>query len=482
MPRNGSGNFSLVSNGWNPAVNGTPATAADWTALINDVASAITQSISRDGQTTITGNIPMGGNKLTGLAPGTAIGDSLRWEQLFSQGQPQDLPSAATTDIGAQMTTLLNVTGTTTITSFGTNYNGPRYIRFGGILTLTHSATLVLPGGVNIITAAGDSLIAVPLGSPASGWRVLAYQPGDGGAKVVNINGGQVAGMRNKIINGNMAIWQEGTATRTLVPDLTYYADCWFTRTAFSGGSTSILYQTDGPNQELPYAARMRHDGALAGSIAWYAQRQIIEKINVRGLVGASNITISFWYRSNKTGNHACSFDAGITGSAFTGTKTDGALAFNVVSANTWEYKRVTFPLAITGNGSNADNSSGMIVNIGFVSGGLVTFGNLSPGDYFDLTGVQVEVGSTATPFEHRITSIELAMCMRYFEYCEFIALQDSFYSNIYYKETKRAVPTLTRFSGATISANARGSLLYFSQDGTVAAAAPARYSANARL
>lgn len=179
MARNGSGTYNLLTNSWNPATNGVSATAVDWQNLINDVAAALTQSLSADGQTPITGNLNAGNNKITGLAAGSATGDSLRWEQLFSQGQPANLASAATTDIGAQNTVLLNITGTTTITSFGTNYNGPRYLRFDGALTLTHNATtLILPGGANITTAAGDSLIAVPVGSPATGWRVAAYQLG----------------------------------------------------------------------------------------------------------------------------------------------------------------------------------------------------------------------------------------------------------------------------------------------------------------
>jgi hypothetical protein len=181
MARNGSGTYNLLTNSWNPATNGVSATAVDWQNLINDVAAALTQSLSADGQTPVTGNLPMTGNKLTGLGAGSATGDSLRWEQLFSQGTPQNLASAATTDIGAQNTVLLNITGTTTITSFGTNYNGPRYLRFDGVLTLTHNATtLILPGGANITTAAGDSAIVVPNGTPANGWRVLGYQKADG--------------------------------------------------------------------------------------------------------------------------------------------------------------------------------------------------------------------------------------------------------------------------------------------------------------
>lgn len=90
---------------------------------------------------------------------------------------PVDLPSAATTDIGAQTSPVVRITGTTTITSFGANYNGQRILTFAGILTLTHNATsLILPGGANITTAAGDCLIAVPNGSTPNGWRVVAYQ------------------------------------------------------------------------------------------------------------------------------------------------------------------------------------------------------------------------------------------------------------------------------------------------------------------
>ncbi len=172
MPRNGSGGFSLVSNSFNPAVNGVSATAADWQSLINDVAAAVQQSISADGQTPITGNLQMGGNKLTGLGAGAGTGQSLRFEQLFSQGTIADIASAATLDIGAQLTSFLRVTGATGVTSFGTNYNGPRFLIFAGAVLLTHSATLVLPGAANITTAANDALIAIPI---SGGWQVVAY-------------------------------------------------------------------------------------------------------------------------------------------------------------------------------------------------------------------------------------------------------------------------------------------------------------------
>jgi hypothetical protein len=84
--------------------------------------------------------------------------------------------SAATTDIGAAASYAVKITGTTTITSFGTDGQGPRFIRFTGALTLTHNASsLILPGGANITTAAGDTCIAIPIPSGA-GWYVSNYQ------------------------------------------------------------------------------------------------------------------------------------------------------------------------------------------------------------------------------------------------------------------------------------------------------------------
>lgn len=83
--------------------------------------------------------------------------------------------SATTTDIGAAASNNVDISGTTTITGFGTVAAGAvRRGRFTGILTLTHNATsLILPGGANITTAANDRYEAVSLGS--GNWLVLNY-------------------------------------------------------------------------------------------------------------------------------------------------------------------------------------------------------------------------------------------------------------------------------------------------------------------
>ena len=80
MARNGSGTFSLPQA---PFVTNTTISSTATNSNNSDIAAALTQSISKDGQTTYTGNQPMGGNKLTGLGVGTAVADSAAMSQLY---------------------------------------------------------------------------------------------------------------------------------------------------------------------------------------------------------------------------------------------------------------------------------------------------------------------------------------------------------------------------------------------------------------
>lgn len=80
MARNGSGTFSLPQA---PFVTNTTISSTATNSNNSDIAAALTQSISKDGQTAYTGNQPMGGNKLTGLGVGTATTDSAAMSQLY---------------------------------------------------------------------------------------------------------------------------------------------------------------------------------------------------------------------------------------------------------------------------------------------------------------------------------------------------------------------------------------------------------------
>lgn len=95
--------------------------------------------------------------------------------------------SATTTDIGAAASTAVAISGTTTITGFGTSANTIRFVRFTGILTLTHNASsLILLGGANRTTAAGD--VGLYKSDGSGNWREYAYNTASGALTVAAIN------------------------------------------------------------------------------------------------------------------------------------------------------------------------------------------------------------------------------------------------------------------------------------------------------
>ncbi len=116
---------------------------------------------------------------------------------------PQTIASATTTDIGAATSNSVIVSGTTTITALGTIAAGAeRVVQFSGALTLTHNATsLILPGGANINTAAGDVAYFVSLG--AGNWRCTGYQKASGQAVVAS--GGSPGGSSGNLQANNGA-------------------------------------------------------------------------------------------------------------------------------------------------------------------------------------------------------------------------------------------------------------------------------------
>ncbi len=103
-----------------------------------------------------------------------------------------DIPSATTTNIAAATGMFVHITGTTTITAFGSAAAGvTRVLRFAAALTLTHNATtLILPSAANIVTAAND--VAVVKSEGGGNWRVIIYQRASGAA----VGGGDAISLR----------------------------------------------------------------------------------------------------------------------------------------------------------------------------------------------------------------------------------------------------------------------------------------------
>lgn len=153
-----------------------------------DVSAAL-----KDWSATTASNSPAGGTTI-----GTGLDDNLREIQgaivrgLSNKGA--DIASATTTDLGAVEGLMHDITGTTTITGFGTVRAGIwKIIKFEGALTLTHNATsLILPGAANITTADGDTAIVISEGS--GNWRCVAYVKATGKA-IISPAVGDVTGL-----------------------------------------------------------------------------------------------------------------------------------------------------------------------------------------------------------------------------------------------------------------------------------------------
>lgn len=192
MSFNGSGSFVINSSG-QPVVANTLIQAAVMNALTADLATGLSTCITKDGQTTVTANIPMGGYAFTGLGAGAANGQSLRYEQLFSTSavtllgamnwvKGADIASATTINLTTATGNGVHVTGTTQIDAVTLGSGMWRLVVFDGILTLTHHATNNnLPGGANITTAAGDRALYWADGTTV---YCVAYQKASGKSTV----------------------------------------------------------------------------------------------------------------------------------------------------------------------------------------------------------------------------------------------------------------------------------------------------------
>ncbi len=243
-------------------------------------------------------------------------------------------------------------------------------------------------------------------------------------------------GRRNLIINGDMKVAQRGTsaipttngAVTTCDRFMSEYTS-YFTAKAeqvddspvgFSKSlkvtCTAVSGSRDANTYFIPFETRLENDLGIATGV---------------GKTGTKPFTISFWIKSNQTGTKM--FD--VVYNNYSGNR-NLSKSYTIKSADTWEYKTITFP-ACSASGSGAatglkdvsfywwmDAGSTYSGGTEQTAWGTVTVANRAAGvgstvgvnTYFQLTGVQLEVGKVATPFEHRSYGEELALCERYFQ------------------------------------------------------------------
>ncbi len=284
---------------------------------------------------------------------------------------------------------------------------------------------------------------------------------------------------RNRIINGNMAISQRGT-TFVGVTNGTRTLDR-FSVTQVGAGVATINQASDSPtaaeagiyNTKCLEVDVTTADTSVAASDT-FALYQEIEGNNIIdagfGQAGTRNVTVSFWVKTNKTGIYCL----GLTNKNWGALERDYTAEYTVSSADTWEKKTITIPVDTTGTWGTG-TASGLSVRFCLYSGSnyhitkdtwvagssvyapstsnqVNLFDNTS--NYFKVSLIQLETGTTATDFEHLQYQQQLALCQRYFERMAgavnvAYSSGSATYANqprtvLFYKTQKRAVPTLS--------------------------------------
>ena len=235
-------------------------------------------------------------------------------------------------------------------------------------------------------------------------------------------------GRRNIIINGAMQVAQRGTSS-TSTSGIAYHTVDRFNFRGQSTGVFSIAQVTDSPD-DFYYSTKITvttPDTSIGGGqrywVTSYLEGNTVSHLNF-GTSSAKTVTLSFYVKSSLTGT----FSGGLVNSSFDRAQ---AFTYTISSANTWERKTVTISgdtsgtwLATTGIGLSVSFDLGAATNRQQSAGAWTASGSVAAtgasqviannGATWQITGVQLEVGEQATPFEHRSFGEELNLCRRY--------------------------------------------------------------------
>ena len=278
---------------------------------------------------------------------------------------------------------------------------------------------------------------------------------------------------RRLTINGAMIIAQRGDVSSVTQG----YGGADRYKFDSSGAAVVTLKQDTGDiTQGFAKAQRIdvtTADSSLAASdyafLGYRFEGQDLQQLK-KGTANAQQVTLSFYIKSPKIGTHIVE----LVDQSNSGRHVNKAYTVNV--ANTYEKKTITFPME-TSNTITNDNARRMDLNWWLAAGSNYSSGTLqtnwgsdtdanravgqvncmdSTSNDIYITGVQLEVGSVATDFEHRSFGQELALCQRYYQFIDYYSNTGSgsnafkFAENISYYQQMRATPTF--------SSSARGS------------------------
>ena len=350
-----------------------------------------------------------------GLTDANTFTDTQKW------AKGADIASAAALAPGTDGN-YFDVTGTTEITSINSLGVGTVIkLHFDASLTLTHNAVdLVLPGGADITTAAGDEAEFIEYAT--GDWRVTNFSRADGTA--VSASGG-----KNVVINGNFDIWQRGTSFTAAV-NATFSADRY--RWGQVGSAVvDLLRSTSVPDNTSDFSLQVdvtTADVSIAAGDIYIISYKVEGYDAMRfgfGTADAKQLTLSFWVRSAKTGIHCVSFQNAAIDRSY-------VVEYTVDAADTWEYKTITLTADtagtwLTDNGVGVEISWALAVgtdtqgpaNSWNAANDVATSNQVNcldnAANNFHLARAQLEVGGVATDFERRPFPQELALCQRYY-------------------------------------------------------------------
>jgi len=333
-------------------------------------------------------------------------------------------------------------------------------------------------GILEIRTGTGAGTTAITVGTNQAVTMAGAVSSSSLTVNSNNISAVNSLGFRNRIINGDMRIDQRNngaSVTITSTSAVTYTLDRW----AAYGSNASRFSVQRNAGSVTPPAGYTNYLGATSlsaysiTSTDEFLLVQSIEGFNTAdlawGTASAQTVTLSFWVRSSLTGTF---------GGAARNSDASRSYPFSYVisSANTWEQKTVVIAGDTTGTwnstngkgielvfglgvGSTKSGTAGAWAGSNFVSATGATSVVGTNGATFYITGVQLEAGSVATPFERRDYGRELILCQRYYEIGGATSYnnQASSVLGVPYKVTKRATPTWTALGNFYAGAEATG-------------------------
>jgi hypothetical protein len=302
----------------------------------------------------------------------------------------------------------------------------------------------------------------------------------DGSLGITFNDGSQIGsasqmGIRNRLINGNMNINQRGYTGTVGSTGATYTLDRWV---SYNSQASKVSVQTNGsPAAPAGFANYLAATSLSAYSITssdYFGIYQAIEGNNFCdlnfGTANAKTVTVSFWVYSSLTGTFGGSLQNYAQSRSY-------PFSYTIISANTWQKVSVIIPGDTGGTWVGQSNAGAAYLFFGLGMGSTVsgTPGTWASANYmsatgatsvvgtnyatFYITGVQLEAGSVATPFDFRLYGKELLMCQRYYSTGNYPLMRNftgatiAVETSVSLPATMRTTPTITASVGSVETA-----------------------------